>query len=166
MYSSSTSTKIFHAIKDKYTAPLKKGIEDKFFNYMCTLPTYIKGQDWYTIVTPDCKRIYVCNPVIVTNNYNSEYVYICDLSAEHQTGVFKYINMIRQLEETISKIRNYITLLNNKASCNQDIAYALPPHINELIQRRTPETFSKDDLRDVGMYALLNELQIRLLLLS
>ena len=74
--------------------------------------------------------------------------------------------VINDLYNTSTEIKVYLSYLNNKGSNLVDIAYALPPHINQLVPIETPANFETHDLRDPKMYGLLNELQIKLLLLT
>tara|TARA_B110000238_G_scaffold198694_1_gene243985 strand:+ start:5964 stop:6461 length:498 start_codon:yes stop_codon:yes gene_type:complete len=84
----------------------------------------------------------------------------------NQVETLKQLELIFQLESTLEQVRVYLSYLNNKANNLTDIAHALPAHINQLVPMATPATFEETDLRDPKLYSLLNELQIKLLLLS
>ena len=93
-------------------------------------------------------------------------LYLFELPDFNQVEIKKHLQLIDNLRDSIKEIQVYLCYLNNKSDNVVDIAYALPAHINQLVPMVTPETYSIKDLRDAKAYALLNELQIKLLLLS
>ena len=80
-------------------------------------------------------------------------MYLHQLPDYNQVESLKHIKIINDLYNTSTEIKVYL-------------AYALPPHINQLVPIETPANFETHDLRDPKVYGLLNELQIKLLLLT
>ena len=93
-------------------------------------------------------------------------MYLHQLPDYNQVESLKHIKIINDLYNTSTEIKVYLSYLNNKSSNLVDIAYALPPHINQLVPIETPANFETHNLRDPKVYGLLNELQIKLLLLT
>jgi hypothetical protein len=93
-------------------------------------------------------------------------IYLFELPDFNQVEIKKHLQLIDNLRNSIKEIQVYLCYLNNKSDNVVDIAYALPAHINQLVPMVTPETYSVKNLRDAKTYALLNEIQIKLLLLS
>jgi hypothetical protein len=132
-----------------------KNINEKTISAKAINLNYIRG------------NIYLHNVDYEFTHPNTHIImFLYELPDYNQVEATKQLELIFQLESTLEQVKVYLSYLNNKANNVTDIAYALPAHINQLVPIVTPTAFEETDLRDPKLYSLLNELQIKLLLLS
>ena len=148
---------IFPAIKHRKYLLLTyvKNMDEEHSNYIAFNLLQTNGENCFLHSSDD---VYATT---LTKN-----LYLFNLPDHNQVEINKNLQLIKNLEESVQIIKTYLSYLNNKSNNVCDIAYALPTHINQLVPMITPTTYCDDDLRDPEVYALLNELQIKLLLLS
>lgn len=149
---------VLPAIENRKQLLLKyvKNMNEETSTYLTFIIQEINGDQCF-INTLD-NKCDIANNVKVLNLF--------ELPDFNQVEIKKHLQLIDNLRDSIKEIQVYLCYLNNKSDNVVDIAYALPAHINQLVPMVTPETYSIKDLRDPKTYALLNELQIKLLLLS
>ena len=159
-------TDLLNRIDQKYVAPAIKQREQAIFNYLQGMDEEALHE--YAFNLSHNKGILRLEQPGHLKGYNkpAKWVFMNDLPDYNQAEVRKHLLILEDLRQALGKTKIYLSFLNNKSKTITDIAYALPPHINQLINMVTPDTHLDDDLRDPDAYTLLNKLQIKLLLLS
>ena len=152
-------------IRSKYILPAIKTRETLLFKYLSSMSDTHSKEEGFRLRTSSGATywLYVSND---RNIINPPTIYMFELPDYNQAEITKHIKCLDDLTATTAKVKTYLSYLNNKSNNVTDVAYALPPHINQLVPMITPTEYLDHDLRDPKMYALLNELQIKLLLLS
>ena len=158
---------LLNSIQSKFVLPAIKNRKEFLFNYLKNMTE--ENSKYLTFILQETNGT---QSIIHTLDDDSHLanevktIYLFGLPDCNQVEIKKNLQLIDKLKKSIKEIRVYLCYLNNKSHNVVDIAYALPAHINQLVPMVTPETYSIKDLRDPRIYALLNELQIKLLLLS
>ena len=160
-------TTLLNSIQTKFVLPAIKNRKQFLLNYLKSMTE--ENSKYLTFILQESNG----NQSFINTSDDACYLTdevktIClfDLPDFNQVEIKKHLQLIDNLRDSIKEIQVYLCYLNNKSDNVVDIAYALPAHINQLVPMVTPETYSIKDLRDAKAYALLNELQIKLLLLS
>ena len=152
-------------VRSKYILPAIKTREGILFRYLASMDGIDSKVEDIMLRTSSGMNFHLYS---VDDRYidNPKNIYMFELPDYNQAEITKHIKCLDDLTATTAKDKTYLSYLNNKSNSVTDIAYALPPHINQLVPMITPTEYLEHDLRDPEMYTLLNELQIKLLLLS
>jgi len=152
-------------IRTKYIVPAIATRETLLFKYLATIGEVNDKPEAFKLYTSSGT-----NHILYAANSRSldtpKAIYMFELPTYNQEEITKHLTCLSDLVAATARVKTYLSYLNNKSNSVHDIAYALPPHINQLVPMITPTEYLDHDLRDPQMYALLNELQIKLLLLS
>jgi len=152
-------------IRSKFILPAIKTRETLLFKYLASMDGIDSNVDDILLRTSSGMNFQLYSTADRYIN-NPKYIYMFELPDYNQAEITKHIRCLDDLTETTAKVKAYLSYLNNKSNSVTDVAYALPTHINQLVPMITPTEYLEHDLRDPEMYTLLNELQIKLLLLS
>ena len=153
-------------INRKFIYPAVQHRKKVLFNYVKGLNEKNSSHEAFYIYEASGNCTFVATPGYTHATSLIEKIYAFELLDYNQLEISKHIKIMDDLEISLSDVKKYLSYLNNKSNNITDVAYALPPHINQLVPLATPTTYLDTDLRNPQMYALLNELQIKLLLLS
>tara|TARA_B110000908_G_C10227601_1_gene438836 strand:+ start:1470 stop:1964 length:495 start_codon:yes stop_codon:yes gene_type:complete len=156
---------LFKRINQKYVIPAIEKRKIVVFNYLQSVNETAAHEYAYDL-NHNKGILSLVQPGYKYSPKPAKKIYLSDLPDYNQIEIKKHLYLLKDLEQVSGKIKTYLSFLNNKSNTAVDIAYALPPHINQLVPMDTPDTYLDDDLRDPVAYTLLNELQIKLLLLS
>ena len=152
-------------IRAKYILPAIKTRETLLFRYLSSMDSIDSKIEDIMLRTSSGMnfRLYSVDDRYIDNPKN---IYMFELPDYNQAEITKHLKCLNDLTASTAKVKTYLSYLNNKSNSVNDVAYALPPHINQLVPMATPTDYLEHDLRDPKMYTMLNELQIKLLLLS
>ena len=150
-----------------YLNPLKHIAENSIRTDLERIYDFKPNANYYKVIAPKGLNVFI--PVLgddLNRGGVIKYCYLVDIDPNGTSNISRQVSTLATLNDSKEKIRMYLSKLNNVSLHSADIYYALPNHINHLVGKNTPATFHEEDLRDPEMFSLLNELPIRLLLLS
>lgn len=162
--------RLLRLITDKYLEPINQAAKDRayffiegqfpyLFRQSSAMHLYLGGNLDFSMVHPHYKNrsIQALNVVNIWSSMMSE-AQIC----ETKSILTCYDNHYK----TVENIKYYLSRLNNTHVDVQDVLYALPQNICELAHLNEPNNYVVSDLKEEVSYKLLQELPIRLLLLT